>query len=129
MPTSPWRRGLPLVLASCLLATGAGGLADGSFLGATEQTVYGPMQVRAVVRAGALASVDVVQHTDAGRSDQIDSFALPMLRREALKAQSADIDVVSGATFTSAGYARSLQSALDKAAAAKARPGTAAAAG
>jgi hypothetical protein len=45
---------------------------------------------------------------------QISSSAEPLLQQEALTAQTADVDAVSGATFTSASYTQSLQSALDK---------------
>jgi len=76
---------------------------------------WGPLEIRAVVGGGRLTSVVVLQRTDGGRSSQIDSYALPVLTAEALKAQSADIDIVSGATYTSTGYARSLQAALDSA--------------
>jgi uncharacterized protein with FMN-binding domain len=74
------------------------------------------MQVAAVIANGRLTSVKVLRHTDVGgRSAQIDAAALPVLKSEAMSAHSANIDVVSGATYTSQGYARSLQSALDKA--------------
>jgi hypothetical protein len=52
-----------------------------------------------------------------GRSGQISSYAAPILASEALQAQSASIDIVTGATYTSQAYANSLQSALDQAAA------------
>ncbi|MHA6764107.1 FMN-binding protein [Streptacidiphilus sp. PAMC 29251] len=78
-------------------------------------TRYGPVQVQAVLTGGKLTEVVVLQETDGGRSRAIDSYALPVLRTEALAAQGANIDVVSGATYTSIGYARSLQAALDKA--------------
>jgi uncharacterized protein with FMN-binding domain len=69
-----------------------------------------------VISGGRLTDVVVLQQTDVGqRSTQIDSYAVPVLKAEALSAQSADIDVVSGATYTSAGYASSLQAALDAA--------------
>ncbi|QMU73021.1 FMN-binding protein [Streptacidiphilus sp. P02-A3a] len=89
--------------------------ANGGFDGSVIQTQYGPVQVQAVFRDGRLSNVVVLQRTSGGRSSQIDSYALPVLTAEALKAQSADIDVVSGATFTSDGYAQSLQAALDAA--------------
>ncbi|MEU6173980.1 FMN-binding protein [Streptantibioticus parmotrematis] len=89
--------------------------ATGTFTGAVEDTPYGTVQVEAVVRGGRLTDVTVLQQTHGGRSDQIDAYALPVLRSEALAAGSADIDVVSGATYTSGGYARSLQAALDAA--------------
>ncbi|GAA1099545.1 hypothetical protein GCM10009663_47860 [Kitasatospora arboriphila] len=63
-----------------------------------------------------ITNVDVVQYPSNDHRDQeINSYALPLLNQEAIAAQSARIDVVSGATFTSDGYTRSLQSALDKA--------------
>jgi uncharacterized protein with FMN-binding domain len=69
-----------------------------------------------VIRSGRLTDVVVLHQTDVGeRSTQIDSYAVPVLKSEALSAQSAEIDVVSGATYTSVGYARSLQAALDAA--------------
>jgi uncharacterized protein with FMN-binding domain len=90
--------------------------AHGSFTGSAVSTQYGTVQVRAVITGGKLTDVVVLQQTDVGaRSGQIDSFALPVLKSEALAAQSADIDVVSGASYTSAGYAQSLQAALDQA--------------
>lgn len=89
---------------------------SGTFAGNPISTPYGTMQVAAVVANGKLTSVKVLQHTDVGgRSFQIDASALPVLKSEALSKHSANIDVVSGATYTSEGYAKSLQSALDKA--------------
>ncbi len=94
---------------------GASAAADGSFPGSVIDTQYGPVQVEAVLKGGRLSNVVVLQQTDGGRSSQIDSYALPLLTAEALKAQGANIDVVSGATYTSTGYAQSLQAALDAA--------------
>ena len=88
---------------------------SGRFTGPVIATRYGPVQVEAVLAAGKLTDVLVLKETDGGRSRAIDSYALPVLRTEALAAQGANIDVVSGATYTSSGYARSLQAALDKA--------------
>lgn len=89
---------------------------SGTFTGDPIDTPYGTMQVAAVVTAGRLTNVKVLRHTDVGgRSQQIDASSLPVLRSEAISAHGAHIDVVSGATYTSRGYARSLQSALDKA--------------
>jgi len=58
--------------------------------------------------------VSALSLPQGGRSSDISRYAAPQLRREALSAQSAHIDTVSGASYTSAGYAMSLQSALDK---------------
>lgn len=77
---------------------------------------YGTTQVAAVLEGRKLVDVQVLQHTTVGgRSTQIDAYALPQLRQEALAAGSATIDAVSGATITSEGYVQSLQSALDRA--------------
>lgn len=89
---------------------------SGTFTGDPIDTRYGTMQVAAVVANGKLTDITVLQETDGGRSQEIDASAIPILKSEALSAHSANIDVVSGATYTSQGYAQSLQSALDKAA-------------
>lgn len=89
---------------------------NGAYTGDSENTQYGPVQVRATITGGKLTDVTVLQVPDNGRyEDQIVTIALPMLRSEALSKQSANIDIVSGATFTSQGYSQSLQSALDQA--------------
>jgi uncharacterized protein with FMN-binding domain len=81
-------------------------------------TPYGPTQVQVTLNAGKIVKVTVLQHTDDGiNSQMIDGHALPLLNSETLTAQSAKIDAVSGASYTSAGYIKSLQSALDKASA------------
>lgn len=77
---------------------------------------YGPSQVAITLSGNKITKVTVLQHTDDGlNSQQIDGNALPKLTAETLAAQSAKIDAVSGASYTSAGYIKSLQSALDKA--------------
>ena len=87
-----------------------------TFTGAAWPTVYGPVQVRVTVKAGKLTAVTAVEYpTATPRDNQINSYAIPELNSEALAAGSAKIDTVSGATYTSRGYAGSLQSALDKA--------------
>jgi uncharacterized protein with FMN-binding domain len=88
---------------------------SGTFAGDPIDNPYGTMRVAAVISNGRLTDVRVLSETDGGRSHQIDAAAIPVLKSEALSAHGANIDVVSGATFTSQGYARSLQSALDKA--------------
>jgi uncharacterized protein with FMN-binding domain len=91
-------------------------LSNGTFTGTVEETRYGPVQVEIVVAGGKITDVKALQLTDAEqRSVQISSEAAPILRSEVLKAQSASVATVSGATFTTQGYLTSLQSALDKA--------------
>jgi uncharacterized protein with FMN-binding domain len=82
--------------------------------GQTINTQYGPVQVRITETAGRLTNVAAIQLPSGdSRSSEIAAHAAPILRSEALRANSAHIDVVSGATYTSDGYAQSLQSALD----------------
>jgi uncharacterized protein with FMN-binding domain len=74
------------------------------------------MQIQLVLTGQRITKVNVLQRTNAGdESNQIDSFSIPRLIRETLTAQSARIDAISGASYTSSGYLQSLQSAVDKA--------------
>jgi len=92
------------------------GLTDGTFTGSTENTQFGPVQVRVTVANGKITGIKALQLTNyGGRSVQISNYAVPILRSEVLKAQSAKVSTVSGATYTSEGYLSSLQSALKKA--------------
>jgi uncharacterized protein with FMN-binding domain len=84
--------------------------------GAVENTQYGPMQVQVTLAGRKITGVKVLQQTNDGtESQQIDANAVPQLTKETLAAQSARINAVSGASYTSSGYTQSLQSALDKA--------------
>ncbi|UXY18779.1 FMN-binding protein [Streptomyces cynarae] len=83
--------------------------------GNVAQTQYGPVQVRVTVSGGKITRAEAVQAPKGGLSDQKTAMAVPQLNQEAVSAQSANIDAVSGATYTSTGYKQSLQSALDKA--------------
>jgi len=74
------------------------------------------MQVAIVVSGGKITDVKALQLTNqGGRSVQISNYAAPILRKEVLAAQSAKVNSVGGATYTSEGYLTSLQSALDQA--------------
>lgn len=91
-------------------AFGTASVADG----AVESTPYGPLQVQVTVSGKRITDVTAVKFpSDQPLSQEINAIALPELRSEALSAQSARIDGVSGATLTTAGYIASLQSALD----------------
>lgn len=84
--------------------------------GSTAMTQYGPVQVEITTAGGAITKVSVLQYPSGDpRDDQINGYALPILVQEAMDAQGANIDMVSGATYTSEGYLQSLQSALDQA--------------
>ena len=83
--------------------------------GKVANTSYGPVQIQLIQRSGKVVKVAVlVQPTNTLHDVQIGEFAFPKLISETLAAQNGKIDAVSGATYTSAGYIQSLQSALDK---------------
>ena len=104
------------VVAAPAAPQGTGSAASTTVTGAVARTRWGPVQVRLTVAAGKITAVDVPQSPDGnGKDQQINARALPVLKKETLSAQSADIDMVSGATVTSDGYVQSLQSALDQA--------------
>jgi len=98
-------------------AAGSGtGVTAGTFTGESTSTEWGDVQVVITVADGRITDVQVPEYPDGNRKDQqINARALPVLTKETLAAQSADIDMVSGATVTSEGYLTSLQSALDQA--------------
>ncbi len=90
-----------------------------AYNGDIVDTKYGPVQIQVQITDGAISEVAVIQYPDGdGKSVRINARALPTLRNEVLTAQSANIDTVSGATYTSDAYQQSLQSAIDQARAA-----------
>jgi len=97
-------------------ATTTGPAGDGTFTGDAADTRYGPVQVRITVSGGRITAADAIDYPqESGRDVRINSEAVPELNQETLQAQSAQIDTVSGATYTSEGYQQSLQSAIDQA--------------
>jgi uncharacterized protein with FMN-binding domain len=97
--------------------SGVGTLTAGetTVTGHVANTVYGPVQVELVVKNSKIVKVAVLQQpTNTIHDIQIGQFAFPNLIKETLTAQSAKIDAVSGASYTSAGYIASLQSAVDR---------------
>jgi uncharacterized protein with FMN-binding domain len=83
-------------------------------VGKAYDVSYGIVQVKVTLKGSRITDVAAVSLPQGGRSSDISRYAGPELRREALSKQGAHIDTVSGASYTSAGYAMSLQSALDK---------------
>jgi uncharacterized protein with FMN-binding domain len=84
--------------------------------GSPADTPYGPVQVQIQVSGGKIVSATAIDFPQqGGRDREINSFAIPLLQQETVAKQSAQIDSVSGATFTSNGYIQSLQSAIDAA--------------
>ncbi|WP_155060461.1 FMN-binding protein [Streptomyces blattellae] len=97
---------------------GSGGSSTGTrtITGDSAQTIWGPVQVRITVEGGRLTDVTAIVYPQADPFETaLNQSALPQLEEQALATQSADIDTVSGATYTSDGYRQSLQSALDSA--------------
>ncbi|WP_028708863.1 FMN-binding protein [Propionicicella superfundia] len=89
---------------------------SGTFTGDAASTPYGDVQVRITVENGEITAAEAVEYPNQDHHDQqINAYAIPILNSEAVAAQSAGIDAVSGATITSDAYIRSLQSALDQA--------------
>ena len=92
------------------------GYRDGSYAGDSANAYYGRVQVDAVIQGGQLVTVKILDYpSDRRTSRTINSRALPRLEREAIQAQSAQIDAVSGATLTSEAFAESLDAALAQA--------------
>ena len=99
-------------------ATSGSGSASASktLTGEAIDTIYGPVQVKITVKGGKITAVTATEYPeDTPRDYQINSYAIPALNSETLQASSANIDSISGATYTSQGYIGSLQNALDQA--------------
>jgi uncharacterized protein with FMN-binding domain len=89
---------------------------DGTFTGNIADAYYGDLQVRAVIQGGVVADIEFANYPNHQHiSEFVNGRALPLLRREALAVQHADVDVVTGATQTSQAFQESLTSALNQA--------------
>lgn len=94
----------------------ANGLKSGTYTGQDFPNQFGDVQVKVAISGGRITDVTALQYpTDRARSALISQQALPLLREEVLQAQTANIDILGGATFTTESYAESVQSALDQA--------------
>jgi uncharacterized protein with FMN-binding domain len=97
-------------------ASGSGISSAKTVTGDAADTIYGPVQVQITVKNGKLTAANATMYpTETPRDAQINAFAIPQLEQETVAAGNANIDAVSGATYTSNGYITSLQSALSKA--------------
>lgn len=106
----------PIKASAKLAMKPHGGLADGTFDGPAVDAFYGLVQIEANVQSGRLVAVNILQYpSDRRTSVAINRQALPILKREAITAQSANIDIVSGATLTSEAFIQSLGAALRQA--------------
>lgn len=96
--------------------SGSGAYKDGSYTGSVADATWGNVQIKAVIQNGKITSVDFLQYpSDRSRSISINAYADPILSQEAIQAQSAQVDLVSGATDTSNAFIQSLTDALAQA--------------
>jgi uncharacterized protein with FMN-binding domain len=107
--------GTPSTSAGAGTAT-SGQYKDGTYTGTVADAFYGNLQVVAVIQNGQLADVQFpVYPKDTGHTLQLSDTGMPVLKQEAIAAQSANVDVVSGATQLSEAFTQSLSSALAQA--------------
>jgi uncharacterized protein with FMN-binding domain len=123
-PSSPSTSVSPSSVASPTVASSTPSVAgtsgspykDGSYTGSAADATWGNVQVKAVIQHGKITSVQFLQYPDdRNRSIMINSYADPQLSSEAIQAQSANVDVVSGATDSSEAFIQSLTNALAQA--------------
>lgn len=89
---------------------------DGSYVGNVEDAFYGNVQVKVIISGGQINDVQFLDYPhDRNTSVRINTQAMPYLKQEAIQAQSANVDIVSGATATSEAFIQSLSSALSQA--------------
>ncbi len=113
-PTNPPTQ--PPPTATPVPQQASGQYKNGQFTGPAVNAFYGDVQVKAIVQNGQLANVQLLQYPNDRRTSQrINQIAIPYLQQEAVQAQSANIDFISGATLTSEAFAQSLQAALNSA--------------
>jgi uncharacterized protein with FMN-binding domain len=89
---------------------------DGTFKGPEIDAYYGLVQVQATIQSGRIAKVQFLEYpSDRRTSVEINNIAVPYLQQEAIQAQGASVDIISGATLTSEAFMMSLQNALSSA--------------
>ncbi len=89
---------------------------DGDYVGDVTDAYYGYIQVKALIKNSKITDVQFLKYpNDRRNSISINTQAMPYLKEEAIQAQDANVDIVSGATQTSLAFKQSLQSALLKA--------------
>jgi len=97
-------------------AVAAGQYRDGEYTGPSVDANWGLVQVKAIIQHGRLTDVQFLQYPNDRRTSQrINSIVMPYLQTEAIQAQSANVDLITGATLTSEAFAESLQAALSSA--------------
>ncbi|HEY5500829.1 MAG TPA: FMN-binding protein [Candidatus Humimicrobiaceae bacterium] len=89
---------------------------DGQFDGNVSDAYYGQVQVRAIIQGGQLTDVQFLRYpSDRRYSVEINTYAMPILKSEAIQAQNTNVNIVSGATYSSFAFVDSLSNALNQA--------------
>ncbi len=91
------------------------GPTNGSVLGASIPTEFGPFQVEIIIEDGEMVDVVTIAEPHDRKSQRINDYAIPLYEEAVISTQSADIDAISGATITWGAYTASIQSAIDEA--------------
>ena len=101
---------------SAATSTPSSGYKDGTYTGPVLDVNWGYVQVQATIQSGKISNVKFLQYpSDRRTSQRINSIANPELEQEAIQAQSANVELITGATLTSEGFQQSLQAALNQA--------------
>jgi uncharacterized protein with FMN-binding domain len=109
VPATPTPTPIPVPVAR-------GKYKDGTYQGSSEYAYTGTLQVKAIITGGKLSNVTYAPNMEGpGRSQQIYNYSMPILKSEAIVAQSANVDAVSGASYDSDAFSKSLATALAQA--------------
>lgn len=116
VPTAPPAQTTTIIKTPTPTSTPSGRYKNGTYTGNIADAFYGNVQVQVTISGGQIADVQFLQYpNDRSTSRMINSQAMPLLKQEAIQAQSAQVDGVSGATATSGAFIQSLTSALQQA--------------
>lgn len=92
------------------------GYKDGVYTGSNIETVYGPVQIKATIKGGLISDVAFIQYPNkGGHTAEVSNYSMPVLIKEAITIQGANVDTISGATQTVQGFQQSLGNALSQA--------------
>ena len=115
-PSGPSPTTVPISPTAIPQTSTKGRYKDGTYTGSVADAFYGNIQVQAIIQGGAISDVQFLQYpNDRETSVSINSQAMPILKSEAIQAQSANVDIVSGATDSSQAFRESLSAALQQA--------------
>ena len=107
---------ISVTATTAVVPTTGNGYKDGTYIGPSIYVNWGYVQIQATIQGGQISNIQFLQYpSDRRTSVRINSVAVPELQQEAIQAQSANVDIITGATLTSEGFQLSLQFALSKA--------------